>query len=179
MPETSRSHLVLIPSYNPGPGVVATVLGARAQWSPVWVVVDGSTDGTDKLLQNMAANDPGLKVLVLPCNQGKGSAVLAGTDPTGGVMRPMPALRIRITPKCTGSTPKAFATGRKIGVQMMISGVIYVEVEAENEKDAIDKAFESDQLTLDMSYWSVKFENLITVVESPADMGKTLAGVLN
>ena len=80
MPETSRSHLVLIPSYNPGPGVVATVLGARAQWSPVWVVVDGSTDGTDKLLQNMAANDPGLKVLVLPRNQGKGSAVLAGIE---------------------------------------------------------------------------------------------------
>ena len=25
-------------------------------------------------------------------------------------------------PKCTGSTPKALATGRKIGVQMMISG---------------------------------------------------------
>lgn len=80
MPETSRSHLVLIPSYNPGPGVVATVLGARAQWSPVWVVVDGSTDGTDKLLQNMAANDPGLTVLVLPRNQGKGSAVLAGIE---------------------------------------------------------------------------------------------------
>ncbi|MDR7152445.1 glycosyltransferase involved in cell wall biosynthesis [Hydrogenophaga palleronii] len=80
MPETSRSHLVLIPSYNPGPGVVATVLGARAQWSPVWVVVDGSTDGTDKLLQNMAANDPGLSVLVLPRNQGKGSAVLAGIE---------------------------------------------------------------------------------------------------
>lgn len=80
MPETSRSHLVLIPSYNPGPGVVATVLGARAQWSPVWVVVDGSTDGTDKLLQNMAANDPGLKVLVLSRNQGKGSAVLAGIE---------------------------------------------------------------------------------------------------
>lgn len=80
MPETSRSHLVLIPSYNPGPGVVATVLAARAQWSPVWVVVDGSTDGTEKLLRNMAANDPGLTVLVLPRNQGKGSAVLAGIE---------------------------------------------------------------------------------------------------
>lgn len=80
MPETSRSHLVLIPSYNPGPGVVATVQAARAQWSPVWVVVDGSTDGTETLLQNMAANDPGLNVLVLPHNQGKGSAVLAGIE---------------------------------------------------------------------------------------------------
>ncbi len=80
MPETSRSHFVLIPSYNPGAGVVATVQAARAQWAPVWVVVDGSTDGTDKLLQNMAAHDDGLVVLVLPRNQGKGSAVLAGIE---------------------------------------------------------------------------------------------------
>ena len=28
-----------------------------------------------------------------------------------------------MTPKCTGSTPKACATGRKIGVVMMISAV--------------------------------------------------------
>ena len=80
MPDTSRSHLVLIPSYNPGPGVVATVQAARARWSPVWVVVDGSTDGTAELLQAMAANDPELHVLVLPHNQGKGSAVLAGIE---------------------------------------------------------------------------------------------------
>lgn len=80
MSEASRSHLVLIPSYNPGPGVVATVQAARAQWSPVWVVVDGSTDGTAQLLQNMAANDPELTVLVLPHNQGKGSAVLTGIE---------------------------------------------------------------------------------------------------
>ncbi|MFN3496365.1 MAG: glycosyltransferase family 2 protein [Hydrogenophaga sp.] len=69
-----------MPSYNPGPGVVATVQAARAQWSPVWVVVDGSTDGTAELLQSMAANDPELHVLVLPRNQGKGSAVLAGIE---------------------------------------------------------------------------------------------------
>jgi glycosyltransferase involved in cell wall biosynthesis len=80
MPETSRSHFVLIPSYNPGPGVVATVQAARAQWSPVWVVVDGSTDGTDKLLRNMAAHDDGLVVLVLPQNRGKGAAVLVGIE---------------------------------------------------------------------------------------------------
>lgn len=80
MSETSRSHFVLIPSYNPGPGVVATVQAARAQWSPVWVVVDGSTDGTDKLLRNMAAHDDGLVVLVLPQNRGKGAAVLVGIE---------------------------------------------------------------------------------------------------
>ena len=42
----SATHLVLIPSYNPGPKVFETVRAARAQWTPVWVVVDGSTDGS-------------------------------------------------------------------------------------------------------------------------------------
>jgi glycosyltransferase involved in cell wall biosynthesis len=76
----STSHLVLIPSYNPGPQVYDTVRAARAQWAPVWVVVDGSSDGTANGLLDMAANDPQLKVLVLPHNQGKGAAVLHGLD---------------------------------------------------------------------------------------------------
>jgi len=74
----SRTHLVLIPSYNTGATVYATVAAARARWSPVWVVVDGSTDGTAQGLQQMAAQDPGLRVTVLPRNQGKGAAVLHG-----------------------------------------------------------------------------------------------------
>jgi hypothetical protein len=78
MPDASRTHLVLIPSYNPGPGVLATVRAARAQWNPVWVVVDGSTDGTAEQLQALAATDDGLRVIVLPENRGKGSAVLEG-----------------------------------------------------------------------------------------------------
>lgn len=77
---TSHTHLVLIPSYNPGPKVYETVQAARAQWTPVWVVVDGSTDGTTETLQRMAATDPGLRVLVLPRNCGKGAAVLHGLD---------------------------------------------------------------------------------------------------
>lgn len=74
----STTHLVLIPSYNPGPGVLQTVRQARAQWAPVWVVIDGSSDGTDTSLQALAQGDPGLKVIVLPQNQGKGAAVLEG-----------------------------------------------------------------------------------------------------
>jgi glycosyltransferase involved in cell wall biosynthesis len=76
--ETSRTHLVLIPSYNPGPKVFETVREARAQWAPVWVVVDGSTDGTPEELQRMAEADPHLRVIVLPRNRGKGAAVLHG-----------------------------------------------------------------------------------------------------
>jgi glycosyltransferase involved in cell wall biosynthesis len=74
----SKTHIVLIPSYNTGPKVFETVRAAREQWDPVWVVVDGSTDGTAEELSRMAGNDPGLRVLVLSENRGKGSAVLHG-----------------------------------------------------------------------------------------------------
>lgn len=74
----SASHLVLIPSYNTGATVLATVRAARAQWNPVWVVVDGSTDGSERALVEQASQDPGLRVMVLPHNQGKGAAVLHG-----------------------------------------------------------------------------------------------------
>lgn len=76
----SATHLVLIPSYNPGPKVFETVRAARQHWQPVWVVVDGSTDGTLEQLQAMAAVDEGLRVVALPVNSGKGSAVLAGIE---------------------------------------------------------------------------------------------------
>ena len=78
MTEASRTHLVLIPSYDTGARVYQTVAEARAQWCPVWVVVDGSSDGTAQGLQAMAARDAGLRVFVLPHNQGKGAAVLHG-----------------------------------------------------------------------------------------------------
>jgi glycosyltransferase involved in cell wall biosynthesis len=78
MTSPSTTHLVLIPSYNPGSKVLDTVRAARAQWTPVWVVVDGSTDGSAEWLTEMAASDPGLQVLVLPENRGKGTAVLEG-----------------------------------------------------------------------------------------------------
>ncbi|AXS81342.1 glycosyltransferase family 2 protein [Dechloromonas sp. HYN0024] len=78
MPAVSKTHLVLIPSYNPGAKVAVTVRSALAQWSPVWVVVDGSTDGSVEALQAMATTEAGLRIIVLPENRGKGSAVLEG-----------------------------------------------------------------------------------------------------
>lgn len=76
----SDTHLVLIPSYNPGEKVYETVRAARQYWTPVWVVVDGSTDGSDAGLRALAEKDPGLRVLILPRNQGKGAAVLHGLN---------------------------------------------------------------------------------------------------
>ncbi len=76
----SATHLVLIPSFNTGDKVYATVRDARRYWDPVWMVVDGSSDGTLEGLLEMAAADAGLKVWALPTNQGKGAAVLFGLD---------------------------------------------------------------------------------------------------
>lgn len=78
MAARSTTHLVLIPSYNPGQNVYEVVRNARRYWNPVWVVVDGSTDGTAAGLQKIADTDPGLQVIVLPENSGKGAAVLHG-----------------------------------------------------------------------------------------------------
>jgi len=77
---TSTTHIVLIPSYNPGVKVYETVRAARQYWNPVWVVVDGSNDGSTEGLLAMTAEDAGLRVMVLPHNQGKSAAVLYGLE---------------------------------------------------------------------------------------------------
>jgi glycosyltransferase involved in cell wall biosynthesis len=79
-PESSTTHLVLIPTYNAGAKVLETVQSALQHWAPVWVVVDGSTDGTGDQLCHMALGEPQLKVMVLEKNQGKGAAVMHGLE---------------------------------------------------------------------------------------------------
>ena len=71
-------QLVLIPSYNTGPLLLETVRAARDAWAPIWVVLDGSTDGSEALLRAAMADDPDFRLLALPANGGKGAAVLAG-----------------------------------------------------------------------------------------------------
>ena len=78
MTTASHSHVVIIPSYNTGPKVIATVRDARQHWSPVWVVIDGSNDGTERLLRDFAAQHTDVEIFVLPENRGKGAAVLFG-----------------------------------------------------------------------------------------------------
>ena len=71
--------LVLIPSYNTGAARLAqTLRDARAQWPTVWVVIDGSDDGSTQAALDLAQRVDGLEVLVLPNNQGKGAALLFG-----------------------------------------------------------------------------------------------------
>lgn len=47
-------------------------------WEPVWVVVDGSDDGSREILEELAKGEHGLRIIALPVNSGKGTAVLEG-----------------------------------------------------------------------------------------------------
>lgn len=79
MSAPSKTHLVLIPSYNSGPKLEQTVRQALAAWSPVWVIVDGSTDGSDRFLDSLAQQSPDdLRILRHSPNAGKGNAILLG-----------------------------------------------------------------------------------------------------
>jgi len=73
----AATHLVLIPSYNTGARLFTTVEEARRHWPAVWVVIDGSTDGTGA---GLAANCrlAGVRVIIRTRNGGKGEAVLDG-----------------------------------------------------------------------------------------------------
>ena len=74
----SSTHLVLIPSFNSGRRLKQTVEAALKQWRPVWVVVDGSTDGSDQGLADLRDDGRSLRVIQLPENGGKGEAVFQG-----------------------------------------------------------------------------------------------------
>lgn len=79
-PTPSHTHLVLIPSYNTGPKVLETVSEALKYWAPIWVVVDGSNDGSGEELEALAKKEENLRVFRLARNQGKGAAILHGFD---------------------------------------------------------------------------------------------------
>lgn len=72
----SQTHLVIIPSYNAGAKLLETVKQALACWQPVWIVLDGSTDGSATALADLFIAKNGLRVLSLERNSGKGAAVL-------------------------------------------------------------------------------------------------------
>ncbi|MBN2437893.1 MAG: glycosyltransferase family 2 protein [Deltaproteobacteria bacterium] len=65
---------VLIPVYNHAGGVVSVVERVLALNLPVWVVDDGSTDGTAEALGRFG----GITVLRHEKNRGKGEAILTG-----------------------------------------------------------------------------------------------------
>lgn len=74
----AETRLVLIPSYNTGPKLFETIADALRNWQSVWVVVDGSTDGTTEALASFASREQRLRVIWRHRNGGKGAAVLDG-----------------------------------------------------------------------------------------------------
>jgi glycosyltransferase involved in cell wall biosynthesis len=72
----SETRLVILPSYNSGALLAQTAKAALAEWRPVWVVLDGSTDSSVEEIKALAKDEPNLHVIHLPGNHGKGGATL-------------------------------------------------------------------------------------------------------
>ena len=71
--------LILIPSYNTGPILLKTVEASLSLGTPVWVIFDGSTDGSQELIRHLEHfHAEQLRVIVIHENIGKGAAVLHG-----------------------------------------------------------------------------------------------------
>ena len=123
-PSLSTSHLVIIPSFNSGRLLASTVAAARMYWAPVWVVVDGSTDGSGRIVEAMARSDPALRVLQMPVNGGKGAAVRHGmiAARSCGFTHALvmdadgqhPPERIPTFMEASSATPEALVMGRPI-----------------------------------------------------------------
>lgn len=67
--------LVILPSFNSGEQLSRTMVAARRFCDPVWAVIDGSTDGSERMARGLGHR--GFRVLSLCGNSGKGAAVLA------------------------------------------------------------------------------------------------------
>ncbi len=70
----------LIPIYNESATVEEIVSRVQASGlaDEIVLVDDGSTDGTDELLRAIQANQPQIKLISHPTNQGKGAAIRSG-----------------------------------------------------------------------------------------------------
>ncbi|MEO8136194.1 MAG: glycosyltransferase [Betaproteobacteria bacterium] len=96
-PARSATHLVLIPSYNPGQVVAETVTGALQHWNPVRVVVDGSTGGSANELLRIAQRRPVVPVGVAPQSPSSCSVASFGSNGNFRIDRPfIPGGRLNI-----------------------------------------------------------------------------------
>ena len=77
----SSTHLIIIPSYNTGNILQKTITEVLQYYAPVWVIIDGSNDGSEQFLISLSKQFPdALKVILLAQNIGKGAAILTGID---------------------------------------------------------------------------------------------------
>jgi glycosyltransferase involved in cell wall biosynthesis len=73
-------HCIIMPSYNSGALLEATVRSVVGLGFPVIVVIDGSNDGSEVSVLKMSEGMPGLHVRVNAVNSGKGGAFLDGME---------------------------------------------------------------------------------------------------
>ncbi|MBE2214717.1 MAG: glycosyltransferase family 2 protein [Opitutaceae bacterium] len=124
MSDAARTHLVLVPSYNSGRLLLETVRAALAQWRPVWVVIDGSVDGSERAVLELARTEAHLRVIIRPRNGGKGAAVLTGAQAAlaAGFTHALvmdadgqhPADRIAAFMRASLESPRALVLGRPV-----------------------------------------------------------------
>ncbi|HEX6507954.1 MAG TPA: polyprenol monophosphomannose synthase [Chloroflexota bacterium] len=71
-----RRTLVVLPTYNEHDNLIPMVEAIRANLpqAVIWIVDDNSPDGTGRLADELAANDPHVEVVHRPCKQGLGVA---------------------------------------------------------------------------------------------------------
>ena len=73
-----RGICVIIPAYENAGTIVSVIKGALAYVPDVFVVDDGSTDGTAALLRELASQESGLRVITHRRNRGQGKALKDG-----------------------------------------------------------------------------------------------------
>jgi len=85
LPAPCPSVAVIVPCHNEAPQVGDTIRAlTELHYSDYEIIAvdDGSTDGTGRILQALAAEEPRLRVLRLPVNRGKAAAMRAGVHLT-------------------------------------------------------------------------------------------------
>ncbi|MBC2594382.1 glycosyltransferase [Ruficoccus amylovorans] len=76
----SATHVLVLPSYNTGPILERTVREALRYWRPLWLFIDGSTDGAHEVFLKKPEEWPGLRVFVSQTNRGKGATAAWAAD---------------------------------------------------------------------------------------------------
>ncbi len=147
--------IVLIPSYNTGPALVRTVRDALAHWPHVWVVVDGSTDGSADDLETKIGihqSDTGFQ----PSAASATSAVSAASEfeilnlkseipssPLPFPSSPLPAppgLRV-IHRSANGGKGAAIQTGLEAALAEGVTHVLTLDADGQHPADHIARYF--------------------------------------
>jgi len=83
-PDNQTRLSAIIPAFNEseGMGGVLTVLRQVPELYEIIVVDDGSTDDTAKITRQAAIQDPRIRLIQQPINQGKGQAIFTGVSTT-------------------------------------------------------------------------------------------------